>query len=94
VTPKTGKVIAVKQVADEDNLVLITGSGQIIRIQVADLRVIGRSTQGVKLMDLEGEDRLVAVAKVAERESDAETNGGAADADAGIAPEPPPEEVN
>jgi len=94
VTPKTGKVIAVKQVADEDNLVLITGSGQIIRIQVADLRVIGRSTQGVKLMDLEGEDRLVAVAKVAERESDAETNGAAVPAEPGAEGPLEPEDVN
>jgi DNA gyrase subunit A len=95
VTPKTGKVIGVKQVADEDNLVLITQSGQIIRIHVADVRVIGRSTQGVKLMDLEGEDRLVAVAKVAERESDAETNGAAPDETPGVGAEPrAPEDVN
>jgi DNA gyrase subunit A len=69
VTAKTGAVVGVKQVRDEDNLMLITQSGQIIRIHVGDIRVIGRSTQGVKVMDLEGEDRLVAVAKVAERDN-------------------------
>jgi DNA gyrase subunit A len=68
-------------VRDEDNLMLITQSGQIIRIHVGDIRVIGRSTQGVKVMDLEGEDRLVAIAKVAERD-----NG---EAEGGPAPEPP-----
>jgi DNA gyrase subunit A len=72
VTAKTGAVVGVKEVRDEDNLVLIANSGQIIRIHVADVRVIGRSTQGVKLMDLEGDDRLVAIAKVAEREEDEE----------------------
>lgn len=61
-------------------MMLITSEGKIIRISVSGVRVSGRSTQGVKLMNLEDEDRLVAVAKLAERddedeqdESDAET---------------------
>lgn len=86
VTAKTGNVVGVKQVRDEDNLMLITQSGQIIRIHVGDIRVIGRSTQGVKVMDLEGEDRLVAIAKVAERDNG---EGEAEDGPAGELPEPP-----
>ena len=93
VTPKTGAVVGVKQVRDEDNLMLITQSGQIIRIHVGDIRVIGRSTQGVKVMDLEGEDRLVAVAKVAERENGAmgEALGEDDTPPEDGAPPPPPE---
>jgi DNA gyrase subunit A len=88
VVAKTGPVVGVKQVRPEDGAVLITQSGKIIRINVEGVRVIGRSTQGVKLMDLEDDDRLVAVAKVAERE-DREGEAGA-----GEAPEPPPETVH
>ena len=50
----------------------LTTSGMLIRTAVDGIREIGRSTQGVKLIDLEGEDRLVAIAKVAEREEEAE----------------------
>ena len=49
-----------------EGLILITQAGMIIRLNVADVRLVGRSTQGVKLMDLDPEDRLVAVAKLAE----------------------------
>jgi DNA gyrase subunit A len=72
VTAKTGKVIAVRPVVSGDQVLLITQEGMIIRTAADGIREIGRSTQGVKLMDLEGEDRLVAVAKVVEREEDAE----------------------
>jgi DNA gyrase subunit A len=68
VTAKTGEVIGAKQVLPEDGLILITREGKIIRTGVEGVRVSGRSTQGVKLMELEGEDRLVAVAKLVERE--------------------------
>jgi DNA gyrase subunit A len=70
VTPKTGEVIGVKQVTPDDGMMLITQEGKIIRLNVSGVRLIGRSTQGVKLMDLEGEDRLVAAAKLAEREEE------------------------
>ncbi len=72
VSKKTGEVIGAKQVRPEDGLMLITQEGKIIRINVDGVRVSGRSTQGVKLMDLEGDDRLVAVAKLAERDDEAE----------------------
>ncbi len=72
VSKKTGEVIGAKQVRPEDGLMLITQEGKIIRINVDGVRVSGRSTQGVKLMDLEGDDRLVAVAKLAERDDETE----------------------
>jgi len=77
VTAKTGKVIDVRVVRPGDQVLLITQDGMIIRTGIEGLREIGRSTQGVKLMDLDEGDRLVAVAKVVEREDEAE--GGPAD---------------
>jgi DNA gyrase subunit A len=68
VSERTGRVIGAKQVRPEDGLMLITQQGKIIRINVEGVRLSGRSTQGVKLMDLEQDDRLVAVAKLAEQE--------------------------
>jgi DNA gyrase subunit A len=70
VSDKTGEVIGARQVTPGDGLMLITQEGKIIRLNADGIRVVGRSTQGVKLMDLEGEDRLVAVAKVAREEED------------------------
>jgi len=91
-TDKTGKVVGVKQAREEDGLMLITQEGKIIRLNVKDVRRIGRSTQGVKLMDLEGEDRLVAVAKIVERgpngEDEADGEGDAADKPEGELPGP------
>jgi DNA gyrase subunit A len=66
VSDKTGEVIAAKHVTAGEGLILITQGGMIIRLNVADVRLVGRSTQGVKLMDLDPEDLLVAVAKLAE----------------------------
>src|SRR4029079_19193563 len=71
VTAKTGDVIAVKQVAESDGLVLITQEGKILRTQVAPVRVVGGGAMGVKMMDLEEEDRLIAAAAVPEREEEA-----------------------
>ena len=69
-TAKTGRVMAVRQVAGEDELILISQEGKILRTPVSTFRVIGRSTQGVKIMDLEGDDRLVAAAKLVERDEE------------------------
>jgi DNA gyrase subunit A len=77
VSAKTGEVVGVLEVAPGDHVILISQEGTLIRIDVDGMRTIGRSTQGVKVMDLEGEDTLVAMAKVVERESDAEEVGGA-----------------
>jgi DNA gyrase subunit A len=70
VTERTGKVVGVAQVLPDDGVILISHGGMIIRTTVEEIREIGRSTQGVKLIGLEGEDRLVAIAKVVEREGD------------------------
>jgi DNA gyrase subunit A len=77
VTPKTGEVVGARHVTASDGLMLITQEGMIIRINVSGVRVVGRSTQGVRLMNLAGEDRLVSTAKV-EREEEAlvEATGG------------------
>jgi DNA gyrase subunit A len=75
VSDKTGEVISAKHVTAGEGLMLITQAGMIIRIAVAGVRLVGRSTQGVKLMDLDPEDRLVAVAKLAEEE-EPEGEGG------------------
>ncbi|MDY7011252.1 MAG: DNA gyrase subunit A [Planctomycetota bacterium] len=61
---RNGKVVAVKSVRDNDELVLITEGGMVVRIGVADLRSIGRATQGVRMITLKSEDRVVASAKV------------------------------
>jgi DNA gyrase subunit A len=72
VTPKTGEVVGVKYVTPEEGLMLITQEGMIIRLNVSGVREVGRSAQGVKLMNLDPEDRIVAVAKLAEKDEEAE----------------------
>lgn len=84
---KTGEVIAVKQVADGDGLVLITQEGMILRTQAGGVRLTGRGAMGVKLMDLEGEDRLIAAARVSEREEDEELQAAPEAPDATLAGE-------
>jgi len=64
VTEKTGNLIAIKNVIDTDDLMIINLSGIIIRMGVSDLRVMGRATQGVRLINLKDEDGIAAVAKV------------------------------
>ena len=61
---KTGNLIALIDVTDEDNLMIINRSGLTIRLEVSSLRVMGRNTQGVKLINLRNEDSIAAVAKV------------------------------
>ncbi|MDL1872186.1 DNA gyrase subunit A [Deltaproteobacteria bacterium PRO3] len=72
VTDKTGKVVAVKQVSDTDEIMLITNSGKIIRMPVNNISIIGRNTQGVRLINLEEGEQVSAVAKLAESEEDEE----------------------
>lgn len=64
ITPKTGDLISINNVLDENDLMIINKSGIIIRLAVADLRVMGRATQGVRLINLKDEDSIAAVAKV------------------------------
>jgi len=77
VTDKTGNLVAIKNVTDEDDLMIINKSGITIRMAVADLRVMGRATQGVKLINIKGNDSIAAVAKVLheEEELDESENG-------------------
>ena len=64
ITEKTGKLVSVKTVTDTDDLMIINKSGIAIRMEVASLRVMGRATQGVRLINLKGDDTIAAVAKV------------------------------
>ena len=68
-TDRTGRVVGVQQVVDEDQLMLITDGGKIIRLRIGDLRVIGRNTQGVHLIDLDNGERVVSLARLAEDDS-------------------------
>ena len=64
ITEKTGSLVAIKNVSDENDLMIINKSGIAIRMSIEKLRVMGRATQGVKLINLKGEDTIAAVAKV------------------------------
>jgi DNA gyrase subunit A len=64
ITDKTGSLIAIKSVVDENDLMIINKSGIAIRMDVADIRVMGRATQGVKLINLKEKDTIAAIAKV------------------------------
>ena len=68
ITEKTGKLVAIKNVSDTDDLMIINKSGIAIRLAVADLRVMGRATQGVKLINIKENDEIAAVAKVVHEE--------------------------
>jgi DNA gyrase subunit A len=74
VTDKNGHVVGIAQVHANEELLVITEWGKILRTPAAEIRTIGRATQGVRLMDLEGEDKIVSVALV--ETSVDETNGG------------------
>jgi DNA gyrase subunit A len=69
---RNGKVIGVAQVTNEDELMLITQQGKILRMASSSIRTIGRSTQGVRLIDIEGEDRAVSIARLAEKDEESE----------------------
>ncbi len=78
ITEKTGKLVAIKTVTDENDLMIINKSGITIRLKVADVRVMGRATQGVRLINLEKRnDQIGSVCKVAteNEEIEEETNG-------------------
>jgi DNA gyrase subunit A len=64
ITEKTGKLISINAVTDNDDLMIINKSGLTLRMAVEDLRVMGRATQGVKLINIKGKDSIAAVAKV------------------------------
>merc|ERR1711904_505788 len=72
ITEKTGSLVALKNVSDEEDIMIINKSGIVIRMEVSNLRVMGRATQGVRLINLKGNDAIAAVAKVLHDEDDVE----------------------
>jgi DNA gyrase subunit A len=87
---RNGKVIGMTQVHDDDEIMVITEQGKILRMASRDIRAIGRATQGVRLIDIEGEDRTVSIARLAEKDDEA-ANGTAEPSDddsSGAAPPP------
>lgn len=72
ITDKTGNLVGIKSVTDANDLMIITKNGITIRMNVADLRVMGRATQGVRLITIQENDRIAAVTKVDHEEEEAE----------------------
>ena len=72
ITDKTGELVTIKNVIDQDDLMIINKSGIAIRMEISGLRVMGRATQGVKLINLKGNDKIAAVAKVMKGEEEIE----------------------
>ncbi len=77
VTKRNGKVVGVLQVKNDDEIIIIAGSGKTIRTRAKSISIIGRATQGVRLIDLAENDTVVSVARVAEK--DVDTNGKSGD---------------
>jgi DNA gyrase subunit A len=75
---RNGKVVGIAYVRDEDELMLISQQGKILRMVSRDVRAIGRATQGVRLIEMDEGDEVVSVAKLAEREEEENGNGGSA----------------
>jgi DNA gyrase subunit A len=82
ITEKTGGLVAIKNVSDNDDLMIINKSGIAIRMAVEDLRVMGRATQGVRLIKVREEDSIAAVAKVMHDEDDLDSEGTMTDSSA------------
>jgi DNA gyrase subunit A len=89
---RNGRVIGVAQVHEDDELMLITQQGKILRMEAGGIRAIGRATQGVRLIDIEGEDRAVSIAKLAEKDEDVDDGSpGEPILPPVVPPETPPE---
>jgi len=73
-TEKNGRVVGIAQVSKDDEILLITRDGKLLRTRARDISVQGRNTQGVRLLETEGEDTVVSLAKVVERDDDKETS--------------------
>ncbi|MBI4824256.1 MAG: DNA gyrase subunit A, partial [Nitrospirae bacterium] len=67
-TQKSGKAVGLMQVREDDEVVMITNSGKLIRTRAGDISLHGRNTQGVKLMDVEADDRIVSMGKIVEKD--------------------------
>lgn len=78
ITDKVGNLVAIKEVTDEDDLMIITNRGIAIRIHVSDLRIMGRNTQGVKLIKLSDKDGIASVTRIVREEDEEEVVEGEA----------------
>lgn len=76
ITPKTGNLISLKEVSDNDDLMIITTQGKIIRMHVSDIRTLGRNTQGVRIIRLGGDDMVGGVTRVVKDDDDEESTDG------------------
>jgi DNA gyrase subunit A len=92
ITDKTGDLIAIKPVADGDHLMIITKKGVLIRMHVDALRIMGRATQGVRLINLKGDDEIAAVARVRKEAVEEEGTDLEETGDAIVTPDTPPAE--
>ena len=83
-TERNGSVVGIAHVEDEDELMLITQQGKVLRMDTRDLRTIGRATQGVRLIGIDNEDRVVSLARLGDVSAteDDEGNGAGAAPDA------------
>ena len=69
-TERNGKLVGTLQITDQDEVMLITDGGKIIRLRCGEIRLSSRNTQGVKLIDVEAGERVMAIACLAEREEE------------------------
>ncbi|MEO1231427.1 MAG: DNA gyrase subunit A [Myxococcota bacterium] len=83
---RNGEVVAVKQVTQDDHVMIITAKGTIIRMECRDISVLGRNTQGVRLVRVSGEDRVQAVSMLEDPEEDEPERAGAAPTEVAVAP--------
>ena len=90
ITEKTGPLVAIKSVTEDNDLMIITKSGLTIRMSVSDIKLAGRATQGVKLINIKEGDSIAAVCPVAKAEE--ETSEAGTDAAAQTAAEAAPED--
>jgi len=88
-TERNGKVVGMKAVREEDDLIMITSGGQVVRIAVKEVRVMGRNTQGVRLIGLDGNDALVSIARVEKDQDDSGVKRVEVPKDEPIEPEAP-----
>src|SRR5262249_7921706 len=90
ITDKTGPVVGCIQVLDTDDIMIITNSGKIIRMHVNQISVMGRNTQGVRLIQMEQGEKVVSVAKLAEKDDEENGNGNNGNGNSNSLPPPPP----
>ncbi|MBT6163656.1 MAG: DNA gyrase subunit A, partial [Crocinitomicaceae bacterium] len=94
VTEKTGNLISILNVTDEDDLMIINRSGITIRTGVEELRVMGRATQGVKLISLRGNDQIASVCRVPKGDDEEEYDENSTEGDENPAETPSNEDAS